>query len=123
MGRVKQKDTAPEMLVRKLIHSLGYRYRLHRKDLPGKPDLTFLSRKKIIFVHGSFWHQHSGCKASNPPKSNQEYWGPKLRRNAERDNTQVRQLKSMGWQVCIVWGCEIKDRNILADRLIKFLNS
>ncbi len=107
MRRIRSKDTAPEMLVRSLVHGMGYRYRLHAKDLPGRPDLVFRSRKKAIFVHGCFWHQHSGCRDGRLPVSRQEYWGPKLSRNVERDLLHRNSLVRMGWKVLVVWECEV----------------
>lgn len=95
MQAVKQKDTKPEMAVRRLLFSLEYRYRLHRKDLPGKPDIVFPGRKKAIFVHGCFWHAH-GCPKGQPPKSNLEYWGPKLEANVKRDEEKIAELESLG---------------------------
>ncbi|MAD63849.1 very short patch repair endonuclease [Haliea sp.] len=121
MRSVKQKGTKPEMVVRRMVHRLGYRYRLHRKGLPGSPDLVFSSRRKVIFVHGCFWHQHEGCKASMPPKSNREYWLPKLERNSDRDKRQRQELESMGWTVMTIWECETKDLTCLKSRLVEFL--
>lgn len=121
MRRIRSKDTAPELLVRRLVWSLGYRYRLHRKDLPGKPDLVFGTRKKVIFVHGCFWHQHpAGCSDSRLPKSRLGYWLPKLQRNCERDAKAVAALEAAGWQVLIIWDCETKARG-LAERVEGFL--
>lgn len=122
MRGIKSKDTAPEMIVRRLVYSLGFRYRLHRKDLPGKPDLVFQSRKKIIFVHGCYWHQHLGCKAASIPKSNQKFWIPKLKKNAERDASQLKQLAAMGWGVLTVWECETKNTELLVKSIDEFLN-
>lgn len=121
MRRIRSKDTKPELLVRRLVWSLGYRYRLNRKDLPGKPDLTFASRKKVIFVHGCFWHQHPvGCSDSRLPKSRLEYWVPKLQRNCERDAQAVEKLQSDGWEVLVLWDCEIRSPK-LGERLKQFL--
>jgi DNA mismatch endonuclease (patch repair protein) len=113
----------PEMAVRRLVHHLGYRYRLHRKDLPGKPDLVFGPSKKVIFVHGCFWHGHEleGCLDGRRPKSNKGYWNPKLARNKERDAERVAALKSSGWKVLTIWECEIKDLGKVEKRLIRFL--
>ncbi|MYE99628.1 MAG: DNA mismatch endonuclease Vsr, partial [Gammaproteobacteria bacterium] len=110
--------------VRKLAHRLGYRFRLHRHDLPGRPDLVFPGRKKIIFVHGCFWHQHSkiGCKLSRTPKSNQEYWLPKLERNARRDKEKLEMLEELGWDVLVVWECSTKDEIELIKILNEFLD-
>jgi len=121
MRSVKQKDTKPELIVRKLIHGFGYRYRLHRRNLPGTPDLVFPSRKKVIFVHGCFWHQHPKCKAASLPKSNKEFWTPKLQGNVHRDKAQIDQLRSMGWEVLVVWECEVRDMDALASKLKVYL--
>lgn len=120
MKRIRGKDTAPELIVRKLIYSLGYRYRLHGKKLPGKPDLVFAGRKKVIFVHGCFWHGHS-CKKGKPPKSNLNYWLPKLRENQARDARNQELLSSMGWQSLVIWQCEISDANNLKRVVTNFL--
>lgn len=123
MAKVRSKDTKPEMIVRRLIYSLGFRYRLHRKDLPGKPDLVFFRRKKVIFVHGCFWHEHS-CRAGlKKPKSNQGYWLPKLERNVQRDRENQEQLVKMGWKVLIIWECELKNKDDLIEKLKSFLDS
>lgn len=120
MRRIKSKGMKPEMVVRRLAHRLGYRYRLHRKDLPGKPDLAFGPRHSVIFVHGCFWHQHE-CRDGRVPSSNREYWAPKLARNVERDRSARRELEAAGWRVLVIWECEIKDEATLADRLVAFL--
>lgn len=124
MARIRSKDMKPELIVRRLVHSLGYRYRLHRKDLPGRPDLVFGPRKKVIFVHGCFWHQHSDpkCLDGRAPKSNTAYWGPKLQRNVDRDQKHVTALQAIGWETLVVWECEAKDLNVLKQRLIEFLS-
>lgn len=123
MRAIRSKDTKPEMAVRRLAHGMGYRYRLHAKLLPGKPDLVFASRGKVIFVHGCFWHQHpkAECKDARPPGSNLAYWGPKLARNQQRDRNAQDALKKMGWSVCIVWECETQKTNALKRRLKRFL--
>jgi DNA mismatch endonuclease (patch repair protein) len=120
MASVKSKDTTPEMLVRQLLHGLGYRYRLHRADLPGKPDLVFPRRKKIIFVHGCFWHQH-GCVFSHLPKSNVSYWTPKLERNRVRDFEHLEALRADGWRCLVLWECQLNNQERLTRRLSKFL--
>lgn len=120
MKAVKSKDTKPEMTVRRLLHSLGYRYRLHRKDLPGKPDIVFPSRRKAIFVHGCFWHAH-GCKKGRLPRSRLEYWRPKLAQNAERDARKIAELEALGWSVLVVWQCETSDLDPLSEDLRLFL--
>lgn len=123
MALIKGKDTKPEMLVRRAVHGMGYRYRLHVRDLPGKPDMVFRSRKAVIFVHGCFWHQHdsSECK-SRPPKSNLDYWLPKLKRNVERDNVNKQKLQDSGWKVLVIWECEIKNMGSLLKKIANFLN-
>lgn len=120
MRAIRSKDMKPELAVRRLAHRLGYRFRLHRSDLPGKPDLVFGPRRKVIFVHGCFWHCHN-CKAAHVPKSNRDYWGPKLERNRLRDQKNLAALAVAGWQSLIVWECETWDENGLAERLKKFL--
>ncbi|MFM0488308.1 very short patch repair endonuclease [Paraburkholderia graminis] len=121
MRRIRSKNTSPEMVVRRLLHRLGYRYRLHRKDVPGKPDIVFLARRKAIFIHGCFWHQHSACREGRPPKSNGEYWQPKLARNQERDRRNQEALATLGWTVMVVWECEVNSEPSLAERLVHFL--
>lgn len=110
----------PELKVRSLVHRLGYRFRLHRKDLPGKPDLVFGPRRKVIFVHGCFWHFHT-CPASHLPKSNQEYWVPKLEMNKARDKKNLDALEAQGWQALVIWECEARDERALVKRLKAFL--
>ncbi|WCR16593.1 very short patch repair endonuclease [Paracoccus seriniphilus] len=105
---VKQKGTTSELVVRRLLHGAGYRYRLHRKGLPGRPDIVFGKRRKVILVHGCFWHAH-GCSKGKAPKSKLDYWGPKLAQNVERDAKNVRDLVNAGWQVLTVWECETRD--------------
>lgn len=121
MRSVKTKDTGPEMLVRRLLHRLGYRYRLHARDLPGRPDLVFRSRKKAVFVHGCFWHGH-GCAKGKLPKSRLDYWGPKIEGNVARDAAAMRSLRAKGWKPLVVWQCECKSTARLQRRLIKFLD-
>jgi len=120
MGLVGSTDTKPELLVRRLVHSLGYRYRLHRRDLPGVPDLVFRSRRKIIFVHGCFWHGHD-CRLGRMPKSRQDYWLQKISRNKERDATNLRRLRGMRWKCLVLWECQLRSREALVDRLRQFL--
>ena len=121
MQAVKSKHTKPEMIVRRLLHGMGYRYRLHRKDLPGRPDIAFVSRRKAIFVHGCFWHGH-GCSKGRLPKSRLDYWQPKVDENKKRDRTKQEQLEELGWRVLVVWQCEIADIDILAKRLQYFVD-
>ena len=125
MRKITSKGMKPELLVRSIVHCLGYRFRLHRSDLPGKPDLVFPSRKKVIFVHGCFWHQHAaaGCRAAHTPRSNTEYWGPKLARNVQRDARAQAQLTIAGWSVLTLWECELKDHNAIAQAVSAFLGS
>jgi DNA mismatch endonuclease (patch repair protein) len=113
MRAVKSKDTTPEMKVRRLLHRAGYRFRLHRNDLPGKPDLVFLSKRAVILVHGCFWHQHPGCRHADRPSSNNPYWNKKLNRNAERDKANVSALEEKGWRALVLWECEIRGSDLL----------
>lgn len=123
MAVIRSKDTKPEMRVRRLVHSLGYRYRLHKKDLPGKPDLVFSPRRKVIFVHGCFWHQHDNpaCLDGRMPKSRLDYWQPKLQRNVARDATNNEALRNAGWGILVIWECETSDQEMLRSRLLEFL--
>ena len=121
MSLIRSRDTRPELAVRRLVHALGYRYRLHVKDLPGCPDLVFKRKLKVIFVHGCFWHLHRNCKNNRPPKSKTEYWKPKLERNAARDKQAQRQLRRLGWRSLVVWECELKNLPRLTIKLITFL--
>ncbi len=124
MAAIRSTGMKPEMMVRSLVHGLGYRFRLHAKDLPGKPDLVFRPRRKVIFVHGCFWHQHNkpGCKDGRPPKSNTGYWGAKLARNVERDAASIARLKSLGWKALVLWECDVlKGGTVLKRRIMRFL--
>lgn len=121
MRAVKSRDTAPEMIVRRMVHAMGKRYRLHRADLPGKPDLTFPRLKKIIFVHGCFWHGHDCKRGARLPKENADYWANKINRNKERDAKTQASLQIMGWDVLIIWECQLKDRTALSERIKAFL--
>ena len=121
MARVRGKDTKPELAVRSLLHRLGYRYRLHAKELPGRPDLVFRPRRRAIFVHGCFWHRHEGCKLARMPKSRLEFWEPKLEGNRVRDRTNQKALSDMGWRYLVVWECELGDMKAIEDRLVTFL--
>jgi DNA mismatch endonuclease (patch repair protein) len=121
MSLIRSKDTSPELIIRRLVHGLGFRYRLHVDDLPGKPDLVFSRLKKIVEVRGCFWHQHRGCHDSHIPKSQTEYWGPKLARNVKRDKQNEKRLRSLGWQVLAVWECELKDTRATVERVRQFL--
>lgn len=123
MRAIRSKDTKPEMIVRRLLHSEGYRYRLHRKEIPGRPDVAFIGRKKAIFVHGCFWHQHPdpSCKLSKVPKTRLDYWLPKLKRNVARDRKSLEALERAGWQALIVWECELGDLEKVMARLVEFI--
>jgi DNA mismatch endonuclease (patch repair protein) len=123
MQAVKSKNTAPELFLRKILHARGYRYRIHRRDLAGCPDLVFPSRRKVIFVHGCFWHGHDCPRGSRLPKSNLEYWGPKIARNRTRDKTNLTSLQAAGWKVCEVWECQLKEETGLLDKLQFFLEA
>ena len=122
MSRIGSKHTKPELVVRSLLHRLGYRFRLHRKELPGRPDIVFIGRKKAIFVHGCFWHGH-GCRIGKLPKSNLEFWLPKIERNRARDREKRSELEQVGWMVEEIWQCEIKEFQTLESRLRSFLGS
>ena len=120
MRAFKSRNTAPELAVRHIAHQMGYRFRLHRKDLPGTPDLVFVSRRKVIFIHGCFWHTH-GCDLTRVPKSNLKYWVPKLQGNRARDEKTLAALAVEGWRSLIIWECEVRDNDKLRQRLMKFL--
>ena len=121
MSLVRSKDTKPEMLVRRLVHGMGYRYSLHRRGLPGKPDMVFPSRSKIIFVHGCFWHRHGRCNYTRWPKSRLSFWKPKLEQNHRRDRANERALRRMGWRLLVVWECQLGDTEKLGRRIKGFL--
>ncbi|MDQ3386844.1 MAG: very short patch repair endonuclease [Actinomycetota bacterium] len=121
MSRVRSKDTKPEMRVRRLIHAMGYRYRLHYRNLPGSPDIVFPERSKVIFVHGCFWHRHENCRRNRTPKSSREFWSSKLERNRVRDLTNQSRLQEMGWSVLVVWECETEEAAGLPGLIMNFL--
>ena len=121
MARIRKTDTKPEMLVRQMLHALGYRYRLHRRDLPGSPDIVLPSRKKVVLVHGCFWHQHDCRLGAKKPRARPEYWHPKLQRNKERDAHNLAALQLEGWSALTVWECELSDTRALEGRLREFL--
>lgn len=122
MASIKSKNSTPEITVRKAVFKLGYRFRLHRSDLPGTPDLAFIGKQKVIFVHGCFWHCHPGCKRASTPKSNVEFWKNKLDRNVQRDLQAQKSLVAMGWSFLIVWECEIRDLKKLSKKITDFLS-
>jgi DNA mismatch endonuclease (patch repair protein) len=123
MAKIRSGDTKPEMVVRRLLHARGYRYRLHRKDLPGKPDLVFGPRHKVVFIHGCFWHQHDApkCLDGRKPKSNTGYWHSKLERNVERDRQHLAKLAEQGWDALVIWECQTKDAEALLREVEEFL--
>lgn len=120
MSRIRNADTKPEMVVRKMVFGMGYRYRLHARDLPGSPDIVFRKRKQVIFVHGCFWHQH-GCRQYRMPKSKLDFWLPKLNRNQQRDQNNQDSLRTMGWRLLVIWECELKQPDILRQRIREFM--
>ena len=123
MARVRSKNMRPELMVRKLVFALGYRYRLHGRDLPGCPDVVFRSRRKVIFVHGCFWHRHENCALARLPKSRLDFWKPKLEGNRERDEKIKRALYRRGWKVLTVWECQLKETRRLESRIRRFLDA
>jgi DNA mismatch endonuclease (patch repair protein) len=122
MAGIRGKNTRPELVVRKVAHSLGYRFRIHRKDLPGRPDLVFPGLRKAIQVHGCFWHRHPGCRYAYSPKSNLHFWDTKFSATILRDQTKQSELELLGWEVLVVWECETKDIPALRDHLKRFLH-
>jgi DNA mismatch endonuclease (patch repair protein) len=121
MRQIRSQDTSPELTLRRVLHRLGYRFRLHRKDLPGKPDLVFPVRKKVIFVHGCFWHQHPGCREGRVPGTRRDYWEPKLRRNQARDAASQAALLELGWKSLVIWECELKNSIPALQTVKRFL--
>jgi DNA mismatch endonuclease (patch repair protein) len=122
MQAVKSNDTAPELSVRRMVHAMGYRFRLHCADLPGKPDLVFRRQRKVVFVHGCFWHGHGCARGSRVPRSNNEYWTAKIGRNVTRDERSIEALVAMGWKTLIIWECELRDSKAVDSRLRGFLS-
>ena len=122
MSAIKSKNTKPEIIVRKLLHSKGYRFRLHKKDLPGSPDIVLPKYKTVIFVHGCFWHRHQNCKYASNPKTRREFWEKKFKENIERDKKTQEKLQNLGWKTKIVWECEIKKQDKLIKKIEDFLN-
>lgn len=123
MGRVRGRNTAPERRVRSAAHALGFRFRLHRRDLPGTPDLVFPRLRTVVFVHGCFWHSHDACARATVPKTNTEFWAEKLERNRKRDRLAALELEESGWRVLTIWECETKDRQALEQKLRELLDS
>ena len=124
MSRIRSKDSKPELALRRLVHGMGYRYRLHRRDLPGTPDLVFPARRKVIFMHSCFWHRHPdpNCKLARMPKSRAEFWGLKLEGNRLRDIDNARRLKELGWDAFVVWECQLTDVEGVRQRVKEFLD-
>jgi DNA mismatch endonuclease (patch repair protein) len=121
MSRVKGKDTKPELAVRSLVHRMGFRYRLHVRSLPGQPDMVFSSKKRVIFVHGCFWHRHTGCALCRMPKSKLDFWKPKLEGNRQRDLRNQSKLRRTGWRILTIWECQVGDEDKMKQRVMKFL--
>jgi len=118
MARIRSKNTKPEHIVRSLLHGMGYRFRLHKHDLPGCPDIVMSKYKTVVFVHGCFWHQHKGCRDGVAPKTKRRYWEPKLTRNVLRDKEHVRTLRGLGWRVVVIWECEAEKKlNMVNNKL------
>lgn len=122
MRRIRSRDTSPEVAVRRMVHGMGFRFRLHAASLPGKPDIVLPRLKRIIDVRGCFWHQHPGCIDAHIPKSREDYWRPKLERNCRRDAVNARKLRRLGWRICVVWECQAEAPDKLEARLRRFLN-
>ena len=123
MGRVKNKDTKPEVHVRSIVHRMGFRFRKNKKNLPGHPDIVLPKYRKIIFIHGCFWHGHKNCKRAKRPSSNSKFWDTKLNRNIERDKINIAKLSSMGWHTMVIWQCQVKDEEHLKERIKEFITS
>lgn len=121
MARIRATNTGPELTVRRIVFAMGFRYRLHRRDLPGRPDIVFPSRKKVVFVHGCFWHGHRGCSRTSIPKTRTEYWGPKIARNKNRDKQHLRELARAGWHALVLWECELANTSAVERKLLGFL--
>jgi DNA mismatch endonuclease (patch repair protein) len=123
MARIRSRDTKPEIAVRRLLHSFGYRFRLHRRDLPGKPDIVLPRHRLVIFVHGCFWHQHPGCRLASKPKTRQDYWRPKLAGNVSRDELAQASLRSLGWRVAVLWECDTREPLVLLSKVDSLFRS
>ena len=122
MSQIKCRNTKPEMIVRSIVHRMGYRYSLHRKDLPGKPDMVLVRHGKIIFVHGCFWHMHNCCYGRVKPATRAKFWEQKRQGNIERDKRNIRKLRQQGWKVLTIWECQTRDLSKLAKKLALFLS-
>ncbi|WP_280641795.1 very short patch repair endonuclease [Anaeroarcus burkinensis] len=118
MARIRSHNTKPELIVRSMLHKAGFRFRVNKKTLPGKPDIVLAKYKTVIFVHGCFWHSHPGCRRASLPQTNTEFWKEKLEKNKLRDEKEVEELKELGWSVVIVWTCQLKDKNSLMEKLL-----
>lgn len=121
MSLIRSKNTKPEVALRSMLHAQGYRFRIHRRDLAGSPDVVFPSRRKVIFVHGCFWHGHEGCKVANVPKTRTEYWQLKFAKNKARDRENEDRLRNLGWNIMVVWECELREKARLLKRVAAFL--
>ncbi len=121
MRRIRSKDTKPELIVRSMLHRMGFRFRLNVPNLPGKPDIVLPKHKKVVLVHGCFWHQHTKCSEGRPPGSRKDYWVPKLSRNIQRDGENRRNLRRLGWQVLVLWECELRFRGRAEAKLARFM--
>jgi len=121
MSRVRGKNTQPEKMVRSLLHRMGYRFRLHGRDLPGSPDIVLPRHGKVVFIHGCFWHGHRGCKRSKRPTTNVDFWNEKIDKNIKRDRAARRKLKARGWEVLVLWTCQLKDEERIKKKLMKFM--
>lgn len=121
MGRVRQRDTKPELVTRKLLHAQGFRFRLHLRTLPGTPDIVLTRHRKIVMVHGCFWHGHPDCARSKLPEANHDWWAQKIGRNRRRDELTLDELRELGWRVLVVWECETKDTDVLDGKLATFM--
>ena len=122
MSAIKSKNTKPEITVRKLLHSMGYRFRLHRKDLPGSPDIVLPKYKTVIFVHGCFWHRHENCKYASNPKTRKEFWENKFKTNVKRDKEIQEKIKNIGWKSVVIWECEVRNIESIEEKIKRFLN-
>lgn len=120
MGRIRRANTKPELIVRRLLHRLGYRFRLQWRAAPGRPDVAFPGRRKVVFVHGCFWHQHEGCRLAHLPGTRREFWQTKFDRNCARDARDLGRCLEQGWDALVVWECEVRDQDVLAARLTRF---